>query len=51
MKRERLFTMRCTEKEERRLQRVARHYKLSASALVRMLVKKAALDIRRAGGR
>lgn len=42
---------RCTEKEAKRLRRVARHYDLSLAAVIRMLVKKEALAIRRAGGR
>jgi hypothetical protein len=46
-KKTRLFTFRCTEKEEARLQRVARHYSMSVSAMLRMLVRNEALAIRR----
>ncbi len=38
--RERLFTMRMSEEEHVRLERVAVHYGLNAAGLIRMLLKR-----------
>ena len=38
--RERMFTLRMSEEETARLDRVARHYGLNAAGVVRMLLKR-----------
>lgn len=40
MARERLFTMRFGSEESERLDRVAKHYGLNASGVIRMLLKR-----------
>lgn len=43
--RERMFTMRLSEDESLRLDRIAGHYGLNAAGLIRMLLKKEERDL------
>jgi antitoxin component of RelBE/YafQ-DinJ toxin-antitoxin module len=46
MPRDRLFTMRLNAEENARLDTVAKHYGLSASEVLRMILKREADDMR-----